>query len=170
MLSGLEIKKRIGKDIVIAPFNEDQVNPNSYNLRLDDTLKVYTGDYLDPKKENEFKTIKIPEEGLLLQPGELYIGSTIEYTESHGLVPCLSGRSSIGRLGINVHATAGFGDIGFCGTWTLEIFVVKPVMVYPKMKICQIYFEEVQGEYENYKGKYFKQNGPITSKLNTENI
>lgn len=171
MLSGLEIKRRNGKDIIIDPFNDDQVNPNSYNLRLANTLKVYKkGIILDPKKDNEYETITIPEDGFVLQPGELYIGSTIEYTESHGLVPCLSGRSSVGRLGINIHATAGFGDIGFKGTWTLEIFVVRPVRVYPGMKICQIYFEEVQGVYENYNGKYLKQSGPVTSKLNTENI
>lgn len=171
MLTGKEIAKRIGKDIIINSFDENRLNPNSYNLRLDDTLKVYEKDIvLDPKKNNPYEIIKIPEEGLLLQPGELYIGSTMEYTESKGLIPCISGRSSIGRLGINVHATAGFGDIGFKGTWTLEIFVVRPVIIYPKMEICQIYFYEPCGDFTNYNGKYIGQRGPTTSKLNTETI
>ena len=159
MISGNEIIKRI-KDgsIVIIPFDEKRVNPNSYNITLNNKLKVYTEDILDCKKDNSFKEVIIPEEGIVLQPNELYIGATNEYTETYGLVPCIDGRSSIGRLGICIHVTAGFGDNGFKGVWTLEITVVKPVRIYPNIEIAQIYFQEIEGEKaELYSGRYQNQ-------------
>ncbi|MDR3550802.1 MAG: hypothetical protein P4L31_05270, partial [Candidatus Babeliales bacterium] len=115
ILSGKEIKKRLGKGILIDPFNEAQVGPNSYNLRLHHDIVMYDVEELDMKKSHATKSLIIPEEGLLLQPGKLYLGRTIEYTETDGLVPMLEGRSSVGRLGLFIHITAGFGDVGFCG-------------------------------------------------------
>jgi len=115
ILSGCEIKARLGSDIRIDPFNEEQLNPNSYNLRLHDELLVYEEIVLDMRRPNRYRRILIPPEGLVLQPGQMYLGRTIEYTETYNLVPMLEGRSSIGRLGMFVHVTAGFGDVGFCG-------------------------------------------------------
>lgn len=172
MLTGKEIERKIKSgQIVIDPFDKNKINPNSYNLTLNDTLKIYDNNIiLDPKRDNKYNELIIsPDEGYMLKPGELYIGSTNEYTESNDLIPCLSGRSSIGRLGINVHATAGFGDIGFKGKWTLEIFVVRPVIIYPNMEICQIYFYTPDGDFENYNGRYQGQMGPITSRLYKDN-
>jgi dCTP deaminase len=171
MLTGPEIKKRVGGDIIIEPFIEAHVNPNSVDLRLDDELLVYKvcgNDVLDMAKEPEYERIYIPPypEGLVLVPGRLYIGSTIEYTETRNLVPGIEGRSSIGRLGIDVHATAGFGDVGFKGTWTLEISVTEPVRVYPGVRVCQIYYEPVTGEIAEYTSeKYQGQRGPRPSML-----
>ena len=133
MLSGKEIEKKLGKDIVIEPFNKNQLNPNSYNLKLHNELLIYDEDILDMKKENKTKTIIIPEEGLVLEPGKLYLGRTVEYTETNNYVPMLEGRSSIGRLGLFIHVTAGFGDVGFKGYWTLEIFCVQPIRIYPSV-------------------------------------
>lgn len=113
ILTGKEIQKRIGNDIVITPYSEKQLNPNSYNLRLHEELLVYTELPLDMKKPNPAEKLVIPESGLLLKPGILYLGRTLESTETHNLVPMLEGRSSIGRLGMLVHVTAGFGDVGF---------------------------------------------------------
>jgi dCTP deaminase len=96
---------------------------------------------------------------MVLKPGELYLAQTMEHTVTKNLVPVISGRSSIGRLGINVHATAGFGDVGFSGYWTLELFVVRPVIVYAGMQIAQIYYHTIQGQVEEYKGKYMKNEG-----------
>ena len=93
ILSGKEIEKRIGKDIVIEPFNKKQLNPNSYNLRLHNELLVYEDDILDMKKENKARKIIIPEEGLVLEPNKLYLGRTAEYTKTSNLVPMLEGRS-----------------------------------------------------------------------------
>lgn len=155
ILSGKEIKKRIGKEIIIEPYNENQVNPNSYNLRLHNELLVYEDKTLDMKKENKAKKIIIPEEGLLLKPGKLYLGRTVEYTKTNNLVPMLEGRSSIGRLGLFIHVTAGFGDVGFSGYWTLEIFCIQPIIIYPNVEMCQIYYHSILGDYENYSsGKY----------------
>ncbi|AWZ49084.1 dCTP deaminase [Clostridiaceae bacterium 14S0207] len=155
ILSGKEIKNRLGKDIIIEPYNENQLNPNSYNLKLHNELLVYEDDILDMKKENKAKKIVIPEEGVLLKPGKLYLGRTVEYTKTDKLVPMLEGRSSIGRLGLFIHITAGFGDVGFSGYWTLEIFCVQPIRIYPNVEICQIYYHDIHGEYDKYSsGKY----------------
>ena len=136
ILSGKEIINRQGKDIVIDPFDENQVNPNSYNLRLHNELLEYDSPILDMKKENSGTKIIIPEEGLLLESNKLYLGRTIEYTETNNFIPMLEGRSSVGRLGLFVHITAGFGDVGFKGYWTLEIFCVQPVKIYSGIEIC----------------------------------
>ena len=160
MLTGAEIKRLIEiGDIRISDFSEDQLNPNSYNLRLGNKLLVYdinpeNGEYLDSKKKNPTKEIIIPKEGYVLEPNVLYLARTNEYTETYNLVPGIDGRSSIGRLGIEIHRTAGFGDVGFRGTWTLEITATMYVRVYPNMQIGQLYYEEITGEPTNYEGRY----------------
>lgn len=179
ILSGKEIlKERENGNIIIEPFNINQLNPNSYNLKLADELLVYDVPYhcdlvkdngllapgphtmmepIDMLNENKVRRIQIPREGLTIYPGILYLGRTVEYTETHKFLPCLDGRSSTGRLGINIHATAGFGDIGYAGTWTLEISCIQPVTIYPFTQICQIYYQEVKGEIEEYHGRYQNQ-------------
>ena len=160
ILSGLEIRNRLGKDIIIEPYDEKRLNPNSYNLRLHNELLVYDEDVLDMKKPNVASTVIIPEEGLLLEPGKLYLGRTAEYTETDNLVPMLEGRSSIGRLGLYIHVTAGFGDVGFKGFWTLEIHCVQPIRIYPFVEICQIYYHTIEGKYDRYvSGKYQNNKG-----------
>ena len=155
ILSGLEIEKQLGKGIVIDPFAKEQLNPNSYNLRLHNELVVYDKPELDMKQNNSCNNLTIPENGLLLNPGTLYLGRTVEYTETLEFVPMLEGRSSVGRLGLFVHVTAGFGDVGFKGYWTLEMFCVQPVKIYPFVPVCQIYYHTIKGEYKLYnEGKY----------------
>lgn len=160
ILSGLEIKKHLGKEIIIEPFDEKRLNPNSYNLRLSDELLVYEEDILDMKKPNKTRKLIIPEEGIVLEPGRLYLGRTAEYTKTDKFVPMLEGRSSIGRLGLFVHVTAGFGDVGFSGYWTLEIHCIQPIRIYAGVEICQIYYHSIEGEYEKYSsGKYQNNTG-----------
>ncbi len=160
ILSGKEILKHIGEDIIIEPFSEERINPNSYNLTLFNELLVYKNDTLDMKIPNETEKLIIPEEGLLLEPGKLYLGRTNEFTQTNKYVPMLEGRSSTGRLGLFIHVTAGFGDIGFAGYWTLEIFCVQPIRIYPNTEICQIYYHNIDGEYDLYNsGKYQNNNG-----------
>ncbi|MBU3113069.1 dCTP deaminase [Clostridium lacusfryxellense] len=166
ILSGKEIKKNLGKEIVIEPYNEKQLNPNSYNLRLHNELLVYDETILDMKTENKVKKIIIPEEGLVLETGKLYLGRTIEFTGTDNYVPMLEGRSSIGRLGLFIHVTAGFGDVGFQGFWTLEIFCVQPIRIYPGVEICQIYYHSIEGDYDKYiSGKYQNNQGVQPSLL-----
>ncbi len=166
ILSGLEIAARMGKDIEIYPYDPSQLNPNSYNLRLHSELLVYDAPVLDMKQENKASRLTIPTTGLQLEPGRLYLGRTLEKTRTDALVPMLEGRSSIGRLGMFVHVTAGFGDVGFNGYWTLEIFVVQPLIIYPEVEVCQIYFHHIDGAYATYQsGKYQNNNGIQPSKL-----
>lgn len=160
ILSGKEIKRQLGTGINIEPFNEDQLNPNSYNLSLFNELLTYDNDVLDMKSPNPTSRIEIPEEGLLLEPNKLYLGRTNERTSTDKFVPMLEGRSSIGRLGLFIHVTAGFGDVGFNGFWTLEIFCVQPIRIYPNVEICQIFYHSIEGDYDLYKsGKYQNNQG-----------
>jgi dCTP deaminase len=166
ILSGKEIQARLGKDIFIEPFCENQLNPNSYNLKLHNELLVYDSPLLDMKKPNSTSSLVIPEEGLVIEPGRLYLGRIMEYTKTFNLVPMLEGRSSVGRLGLFIHVTAGFGDVGFCGYWTLEIFSIHPIVIYPGVEICQIYYHTIQGDHVPYsKGKYQDNKGIQASML-----
>lgn len=148
--------------IIIDPFDRKRLGTNSYDVRLSDTLRTYkvefdkverphNDDYyggrtlmqsapapLDARKARKTIDHKIGPEGFVLLPGELYLASTIEYTESHAHVPILNGKSSIGRLGLSIHVTAGTGDVGFRGHWTMELFVIKPLRVYAEMAIGQL--------------------------------
>ncbi len=161
ILSGSEIEKRMGTDIKIDPFDPANINPNSYNLTLHHELLVYEEVVLDMKKLNRVQRMEIPESGLVLEPRRLYLGRTVERTETYDLVPMIEGRSSVGRLGLFVHVTAGFGDVGFKGYWTLEMFAVQPVRVYAGVSICQIFYHQILGEYQEYKSDKYQNNRDI---------
>lgn len=167
MLTGEEIIRAVQSgEIVIDPFTKDNVNPNSYNLTLGNELLVYTDDVLDCKKNNKTRTVKIPEEGYILSPNNLYLARTNEYTENEVYVPQISGRSSIGRIGLTVHICGGCGSVGFKGTWTLGITCVTPTKIYPGMQIGQIYFFPLIGKSNiKYKGYYNNDKKINTSKM-----
>ncbi len=131
--------------IVIEPFKKECLGTNSYDVHLGKYLACYKDRILDAKKHNEIEHFEIPAEGFLLQPNTLYLGVTLEYTETHAHVPFLEGKSSTGRLGIDIHATAGKGDVGFCNTWTLEISCTQPVRIYHGMPIGQLIYFVVEG-------------------------
>ena len=131
--------------IVIEPFDRKNLGSNSYDVHLGRDLATYKNDILDAKEHNLVDHFEIPDDGLILLPHRLYLGVTQEYTETHAHVPFLEGKSSIGRLGIDIHATAGKGDVGFCNTWTLEISVKQPVRVYHGMPIGQLIYFEISG-------------------------
>lgn len=163
ILTDVEILKSIEKgEIVIEPFRRKSLGTNSYDVHLGKHLATYSEPILDAKKHNPIQELTIPEEGFVLQPGTLYLGVTEEYTETHATVPFLEGKSSVGRLGIDIHATAGKGDVGFCNTWTLEISCVHPVRVYAGMPIGQLIYFKVEGEIENYYNK--KQNAKYNTR------
>ena len=168
MLTGSKILEELRNgNIGITPFDIKNLNPNSYNVTLSNKLKVYKNpDFLYVDRENPTEDIIIPEEGLLLKPGVLYIGATKEIISSNEYISAIDGRSSIGRLGINIHATAGFGDVGFSGTYTLEIFVVQPVLIKPNILIGQVSFTKPTGDIDFlYKGRYNNQVDPTASRL-----
>lgn len=154
ILTDKEILAEIEKgNIVIEPFDKSKLGTNSYDVHLGRYLATYKNRVLDAKKHNEIEVFEIGEDGFCLQPNTLYLGVTHEYTESHAHVPFLEGKSSVGRLGIDIHATAGKGDVGFCNTWTLEISVSQPVIVYAGMPIGQLIYFVVSGDIENYYNK-----------------
>ena len=140
-------------EIVIEPFNRNSLGTNSYDVHLSKFLATYEPKILDARKHNTIKHFEIPEDGFVLMPGTLYLGSTLEYTETHNSVPFLEGKSSVGRLGIDIHATAGKGDVGFCNSWTLEISCTQPVRVYAGMPIGQLIYFLVEGEIERFYNK-----------------
>jgi dCTP deaminase len=154
ILTDKEILAEIEKgNILIQPYDKSKLGTNSYDVHLGKFLATYKNRVLDARKHNEIEHFEIGENGFCLQPDTLYLGVTMEYTESHAHVPFLEGKSSTGRLGIDIHATAGKGDVGFCNTWTLEISVSQPVIVYAGMPIGQLIYFKVSGEIENYYNK-----------------
>lgn len=141
ILTDTDIKSAIrSRQILISDFDEQRLGPNSYDLTLGEDIAWYEDAELDCKKKHDLIYSKIGEQGTLLVPGQLYLGVTREKTTTPHHVPMVEGKSSVGRLGITVHVTAGFGDIGFEGHWTLEITVVKPVRIYAGMPVAQVYF------------------------------
>lgn len=164
ILTGPEIEAAVSDGRVrIHPFEAEQINPNSYNVRLGHTLMTYAEEVIDAHRPNPTSTITIGTEGYVLQPGQLYLGHTLEEVGSDSLVPMLFGRSSVGRLGLFVEITAPIGDIGFHGQWTLMLNPVRPLRVYPGMKIGQIMFFVSVGPVDLYQGKYQSSLGPQPS-------
>lgn len=149
ILSDKKILEEIEKgSILIEPFRKDCLGSNSYDVHLGKSLATYKNRVLDAKEHNKIDIFDIPMEGFVLQPGTLYLGVTEEYTETHKHIPFLEGKSSTGRLGIDIHATAGKGDVGFCNTWTLEISAAQPVRIYRGMPIGQLIYFNVDGDIE----------------------
>jgi len=133
------------KNIVIRPFRRRCLGSNSYDVHLGPFLATYHDGALDARTPNAVTEFRIPKGGFVLVPGQLYLGVTEEYTETHAFVPFLEGKSSVGRLGIDIHSTAGKGDVGFCNYWTLEMSVKLPVRIYAGMPIGQLIYFEVSG-------------------------
>lgn len=176
LLKSAILEERKKGNIIIDPFDKKQLNPNSYNVRLSDTFTVLdfvrndNGEIWDVKNTNEYYEDWISDEnGILLLPNKLYLFSTVEYTETHGnLVPMLEGRSSLARMGLSIHMTAGFGDVGFCGNWTLELSVIFPLRIYAGMEIGQLYWLRGEGKAKEYNGKYQNARGIGISKIYEE--
>jgi dCTP deaminase len=146
ILSDVKIREEMRrKRIIIRPFRPDSLGTNSYDVHLGPYLSVYSDGALDARTPNKVEEFRIPKDGFVLVPGQLYLGVTEEYTETHGFVPFLEGKSSVGRLGIDIHSTAGKGDEGFCNYWTLEMSVKLPVRVYPGMPVGQLIYFEISG-------------------------
>jgi len=181
MLGGLEIKRLIESgEIGIEPFNEAQLNPNSYNCRLSRKLlmyelkpqryidghgsrSVFLG--LDMFEEPVVSERTIWDDGIWLMPNTLYLGCTQEVIRSGNYIPTIETRSSLARLGLSCHLSAGFGDVGFHGSFTLEITVVHPLKIYPGVQICQVAFQRPEGAFQPYQGKYQGQRGPVPSQV-----
>jgi deoxycytidine triphosphate deaminase len=166
ILTGRQIiQEHVDGNIVIDPFEPEQVNPNSYNFRLGPTLRVYTDFPLDPKRRNAYTDLDIPAEGFVLQPHRLYLGCTAEVLGSKRYAPTYAARSSVARLGLFINLSACLGDIGFIGQWTLQLYTVHPLRIYAGMKIGQIMWWQPKGEILLYDGKYQGSVGPQSTQI-----
>lgn len=202
VLTGPEIEHQHAcGNIIIDPFNRDQINPASYDLTLGNKVAVYKNcvvpmvhsswnpvtsrsvsclvadsmgsnlfsseGQMDAKAPQEVLEFEIDlERGWLLKPGIGYLMHTAERVRTDKYVPVLDGKSSIGRLFIAVHVTAGYGDTGFDGQYTLEVVATHPVIVYPGMRFCQIRFHTAVGAVLPYAGNYTgdASMGPVPSR------
>lgn len=161
ILTGPQILDECRKgNIVIDPVIPEQCNPNSYNFRLDKTFRVYDQFPLDPKVPNKFREIEMGPEGYVLEPGRLYLGNTMEVLGSKSYAPTFAARSSVARLGLFINLSACLGDIGFIGQWTLQLYAIHPLRVYPGMKIGQMMWWKPDGAILLYNGKYQGSQGP----------
>ena len=165
--------------IVIDPLGRNSLQPSSVDLRLDRFFRVFknhTMGHIDVKENLEELTELVEAEGddpFILHPGEFVLGSTLERVAvPDDLVARLEGKSSLGRLGLLIHSTAGFVDAGFEGQLTLELSNVAnlPITLYPEMKIGQISFQQMTTAAEtpygsgSLKSKYKHQRGPMPSR------
>tara|TARA_Y100000592_G_C5310820_1_gene240008 strand:- start:53 stop:628 length:576 start_codon:yes stop_codon:yes gene_type:complete len=184
MLSDTDIKSSIkNRDIEISPLIEEYIQPSSVDLRVGSDFRVFENhkySHIDPKAHQDDLTTLITasiEEPFVLHPGEFVLGTTFEKISlSNKVVARLEGKSSLGRIGLLIHSTAGFVDPGFSGYLTLELSNVAnlPIKIYPEMKIGQISFYYLnspsESEYgtETYGSKYQGQEGPTPSKIHTD--
>ncbi|MFK0074664.1 dCTP deaminase [Arthrobacter woluwensis] len=153
ILTADEIRTHVADGtITITPFDAAMLNPNSYNYHLGPTLRVYPQGAHDSLHPPATEETEIPPAGLVLQPGRLYIGNTVECIGSSSFVPSLIGRSSLGRLGMYLQLSADLGNLGASHQWTLEITVVQPLRVYPGMVCGQVSFWVASGEVSLYGG------------------
>ncbi|MER5553523.1 PEP/pyruvate-binding domain-containing protein [Streptomyces sp. NPDC002793] len=169
ILTGSEIEReRTNGRITIEPFTPEQVNPNSYNFRLGKTLRTYRGTSLDARRTNDFEEIVIPDDGYVLEPGRLYLAHTIEVLGSEHYAPTFAARSSVARLGLFINLSASLGDIGYTGQWTLQLYTMNRVRVYPGINIGQMMWWRPQGEIVLYDGKYQGSVGPRSSDIHVD--
>lgn len=176
ILSGPEIRRLVelggpdehGRAIRITPYDRENAGPNSYDVTLSPELLVYSvgwGGCLDMLHPNKTRPLTIPPSGLVIHPGRLYLGATVEEIEAHGCVPWVDGRSSLGRLGVQIHSTAGKGDDGWKGAMTFEISCVQPVRIYGNVLVGQVLFFTLVGERQPYKGRYQGDATAVPSRL-----
>ncbi len=184
VLSDKTIKEELAKGrIVISPLNQEDIQPASVDLRLDRKLLVFTASrrpHIDVKTalEGLTETVEIGDDApFILHPGEFVLGSTLEHIElPDDLVARLEGKSSLGRIGLVIHSTAGFVDPGWKGHLTLELSNLArlPITLYYGMKIGQISYlrlttpaDRLYGS-EGLGSKYQGQTGPTASRFSEE--
>jgi len=166
ILSGKQIMlEREAGRIVIDPFDETAVNPNSYNFTLSDRLVVYPDAVLDASVPNRTEELPIPPEGFTLKANRLYLAATREVMGSEHYAPTFAARSSVARLGLFINLSAPLGDIGFIGRWTLQLYPTHDVIVYTGMQIGQMMWWKTLGDVALYDGKYQHADGPRASML-----
>ncbi|WP_019264290.1 dCTP deaminase [Methanobrevibacter smithii] len=184
ILSDKTIKEYLeeGKIVIDSLKDEQQIQPSSVDMRLGDEFKVFKvirKPYIDPKDEDDIaeymESSTVPEgEAFIIHPNEFALATTQEYVKvPDDLVARVEGRSSMGRLGVTMHVTAGYVDPGFEGRITLEISNIgaMPVALYPGQRVCQLVFEtmttpaELPYGHPKRNSKYMNQLKPESSRV-----
>jgi len=188
ILGDIAIENYLKQGSGVIGYKPENINPNSVDLTLNSKMSVYSNYDLDCRKKNEVQPIEITEEGFTLKPNIVYLVSTNEsidlkpmefekticstgtkYKAKKDICAKVEGKSSLGRLGMLAHITAGWIDAGFKGSLVLELAVIQPLRIYPNMKICQVAFyecTEVKTNYGEKEGsKYQNQVGAQESKM-----
>ena len=158
ILTGAAIHAAVRRgEITVAPFNQQNLNPNSYNYHLGESLLVHG--------RKGWHRSRIDDAGLILKPGQVYLASTLERIGSDRFVTLLLGRSSLGRLGLFLNITADLGHIGSCSHWTLELTVVQPLRIYPRMTVGQVSFwRTAEADATHYRGRYHRDHSPAPNR------
>lgn len=170
MLTGNKIYEEYHRGrIIIHPFEKKYLDINSYSVHLGETLLIYSNDILDAKEENAYTKITIPDEGFILQPGEFYLGHTIEQIGGLAVASELYADCSTANLGMFIQTSAPFGHTGAAINWTLEIVVARKIRVYSGMKIGKVCFWQNFGEMTFYDGRYNHSTTVITSRIAMDN-
>lgn len=158
ILTGAAIHSAVRSgEITVAPFDPRNLNPNSYNYHLGESLLV--------RGRKGWHRSRIDDAGLVLKPGHIYLAATLERIGSDRFVTLLLGRSSLGRLGLFLNITADLGHIGSCSHWTLELTVVQPLRIYPRMTAGQVSFwrtDELAATH--YCGRYHRDHSPAPNR------
>ena len=166
ILTGNEIISRHqGGELFIEPFSAEQVNPNSYDLRLGSTLLSYRETIIDVKSPAAYELVQIPPKGIVLEKDKFYLGSSQEIVGSTHFVPILHAKSGIARLGLFVHITADLIDIGSMGQITFQLLPTMNIRVFSGMRIAQMSFWQTKGVIKLYQGKYQNSSGPQPSRI-----
>jgi dCTP deaminase len=156
ILTGPEIRRQVlAGAIVIEPFSLLQLNPNSYNYRLGSHMRALMSDAHQPVEAVDLRAGPV-----VLQPGTVYLGHTLEIIGSNEYVTLLNGRSSMGRLGLFLNFSADLGHLGPAHKWTLEMKVVQPLRVHYGMKVGQASFWIPEGRINQYVGEYAQHSDP----------
>ncbi len=178
ILSDRDIIKRVRQGtLVIDPFREEHVQPSTVDLQLESKVRIFNNFELGVidlrQKDDPTKEVKIGKKGFIIHPNEFLLGSTVErFKIPLDLAAKIEGRSSLGRLGLIIHATAGYVDPGFSGDITFEISNISrtPIKIYAGMRIAQICFFQMSSPVEHPYGskklgsKYQGQKGPTSSR------
>lgn len=170
ILSGSQIVAEVARgSIIIDPVDSKQVNPNSYDLRLGSSIIFYEEPILDTRRPNRYRTVEIPDAGLVLEKGSFCLGASIERIGGLRFVPIIHAKSSVARMGLFVHITADLIDIGSIGNITFQLHATESIRIYVGQRLAQVSFWEITGDVSLYSGKYQNSTGPQVSRGHLSN-
>lgn len=166
VLTGSEIHRKVKEGtVIIEPFDERQLEQNSYGCRLGDELLEYSSQQIDPHKGLDVIRHSIPDEGFVLQPNRFYLGTTVERIGGIHFASELYANLSTALCGMFIQTSAPLGHTGAVICWTLEIVVTQPLRVYAAARIAKVCFWTNMGRERSYQGRYAGSRGVVPSRI-----